>query len=104
MVGERRRNGGSAPRACWGPQPTASATPTLRTWPGLANLALARRHLPSRANLPETPQGCFLGNSVIFGWNGGCGGNRKGPGQFLQVRMRQVNSAGCQRELGGTTT
>ena len=50
------------------------------------------------------PQGYFLGNSVVFVWNGGCGGSRKGPRQFLQVRMRQVKSAGCQRELGGTTT
>ena len=50
------------------------------------------------------PQGYFLGNSVVFVWNRGCGGSRKGPRQFLQVKMRQVNSAGCQRELGGTTT
>jgi hypothetical protein len=35
---------------------------------------------------------------------GGGGGGRKGPRQFLQVKLRQVDSAGCQRERGGTTT
>src|ERR1035438_5917301 len=65
-VGERRGNGGSAPRTCRGPQLTASATPTIRTPPGLANPAPTRRPMSSRANLPETTPGLFPGEFRCF--------------------------------------
>jgi len=50
------------------------------------------------------PQGYFLGNSVVFGWHGGLWWSQERSASIPPDKMSPVNSAGCQRELGGTTT